>query len=37
MDRNSLWLPPLHVVLDLRGQVGEIALAAVIDNNDEPM
>src|SRR5260370_41833975 len=27
----------LHVVLDLRGQVGEIALAAVIDNNDEPM
>jgi hypothetical protein len=27
----------LHVVLDLRGQGGEIALAAVIDNNDEPM
>ncbi len=37
MDRNSLWLPPLHVVLDLRGQGGEVALAAVIDNNDEPM
>ncbi|MFZ3256329.1 MAG: hypothetical protein WA170_04465, partial [Candidatus Acidiferrales bacterium] len=28
---------PLHLVLDLRGQGGEIALAAVIDNNDEPM
>jgi hypothetical protein len=26
-----------HVVLDLRGQGGEIALAAVIDNNDDPM
>jgi hypothetical protein len=28
---------PLHVVLNLRGQGSEIALAAVIDNNDEPM
>jgi hypothetical protein len=28
---------PLHVVLDLLGQGGEIALAAVIGNNDEPM
>jgi hypothetical protein len=28
---------PLHVVLDLRGQGGEIALTAVISNNDEPM
>jgi hypothetical protein len=28
---------PLHVVLDLRGQGGEIASAAVIDNNDELM
>jgi hypothetical protein len=28
---------PLHVVWDLRGQGGEIALAAVIGNNDEPM
>jgi hypothetical protein len=24
-------------MVDLRGQGGEIALAAVIDNNDEPM
>jgi hypothetical protein len=28
---------PLHVVLDLRGQGGEIASAAILDNNDEPM
>jgi hypothetical protein len=28
---------PFHVVLDLRGQGGEIALTAVIDNNDEPV
>jgi hypothetical protein len=28
---------PLHVVLSLRGQGGEIALAAVIHNRDEPM
>jgi hypothetical protein len=28
---------PLHVVLAPRGQGGEIAFAAVIDNNDEPM
>jgi hypothetical protein len=27
----------LDVVLDLRGQGGEIELAAVIDNNDRPM
>jgi hypothetical protein len=28
---------PLPVVLGPRGQGGEIALAAFIDNNDEPM
>jgi hypothetical protein len=28
---------PLHIVLDLRGQGDEIALAAVIDKNDEPI
>jgi hypothetical protein len=27
----------LHVVLALRSQGGEIALAAVIDNDDDPM
>jgi hypothetical protein len=27
----------LHVALDLRGQGGAIALAAVTGNNDEPM
>jgi len=27
----------LHVGLDLRDQRGEIVLAAIIDNNDEPM
>ena len=37
MDRNSPVAALLHVVLDLRGQGGEIAMAAVIDNNDEPM
>jgi hypothetical protein len=26
-----------HVVLDLRGQGGEIALAAVTSDNDDPM
>jgi hypothetical protein len=28
---------PLHVLLELRGQGREIALAAVIGNNDEPV
>ena len=28
---------PLHVAVDLCSQGGEIALAALIDNNDEPM
>jgi len=29
--------PAPGVVLDLCGQGGEIALAAIIDNNDEPL
>ena len=37
MDCNSPVAVLLHVVLDLRGQGGEITIAAVIDNNDEPM
>jgi hypothetical protein len=28
---------PLHVVLDLRGQGAEIALAGITDTEDEPM
>jgi hypothetical protein len=37
MDRKLAVAAPLHVVLDLRGQGGEFALAAVMDNNDEPL
>jgi len=39
MDNGSLLAvtAPLHVALNLHGQGGEISLAAVTDNDDDPM